>query len=87
MHYESTAFAIDRNVPTIYAKNGGVLGNSKGFSPVRYPFELTIMSPPPIHPLCAVFHLQIDSYFFLLDWHNETEPPVQMSVKQFDDDR
>ena len=36
MHYESTAFAKDRNVPTIYAKNGGVLGNSKGFSPVRY---------------------------------------------------
>jgi hypothetical protein len=35
MHYESTAFAKDRNVPTIYAKNGGVLGNSKGFSPVR----------------------------------------------------
>lgn len=50
MHYESTAFAIDRNVPTIYAKNGGVLGNSKGFSPVRYPFELIIMAPPPTRP-------------------------------------
>ncbi|EFX66416.1 hypothetical protein DAPPUDRAFT_26145, partial [Daphnia pulex] len=32
MHYDQFAFAKDRNVPTIYSKTGGTLGNTQGFS-------------------------------------------------------
>lgn len=36
MHYDQFAFAKDRRIPTLYAKNGGTLGNTKGFSQVKY---------------------------------------------------
>lgn len=33
-HYDQFAFAKNRAIPTIYAKNGAILGNTKGFSQV-----------------------------------------------------
>ena len=41
MHYDAYAFAIDRNIPTITAKDGSTsLGNFVGFSAVIISFQL-----------------------------------------------
>ena len=36
MQYDAYAFAVDRNIPTITAKDGSTLGNTVGFSTVSF---------------------------------------------------
>lgn len=43
MHYDAYAFAIDRNIPTITAKDGSTLGNTVGFSTVIIIKIITIL--------------------------------------------
>ena len=68
MHYEKFAFAKNRQMPTITARNGRQLGNSHGFTKV-----IRFRAIIPIIP--------ITNHCLTADRHPETEPLLQVPVQ------